>query len=855
MRSSPSASLVAKVSLVTLIVAAACTHAQAPTGDDDDDGTSGTSGAGNSPNGGANNGGTGNTSGTTSGASGTTPTGGTGTGGSAGTPATGGSAGTEVIIQGGAAGMGGMPTGGTGMKMSCADATYSDKYTPGQQATPDPAAAAMLQRMNLTQRIAQMQGTPPGTESSKNYDDIQRSPDDTTNMVRGYMYRDGPRGVNLDARQQGRPFMNNYATAFPQVSARGASWDLELEYRIGEAMGDETIASQNTMMLAPCMNILRHPAWGRSQETYGEDVFLLGRMASAYTAGLQTYVAGCAKHYAGNNIEASRAANNAVMDEQTLREIYGRHFEMVVREGGVACIMAAYNLVNGTKSTQHRHLLTEILRDDFGFKGFVLSDWWAMPSDQNFPTAAAAQSNAADAANAGLDVEVPWNLNYAQLQTVVEGGRVQASVIETSARRILEQKYRFKSALLGQPIGLKTPRTTMTNGSITNNDMHIALSQEAAVKSMVLLKNENNTLPIRTPMRGGMIDKIAVVGADVAYTLQNTTPMGGGTMRFATDQPLGDRGSSRVNSDPAKTTGPTAGITAAAMRNGATVVSGNSAAAVADADFVVVVVGLTPGDEGEEYAIPSGGDRANFQLSGSQNQLVTSVAALGKPFVVVIQSGSVIEMPWLAMTPAVVAAWYPGQAGGAALGQLLFGEANFSGKLPVTWGNYADYGPFKDSNTSTNMGYFLGYRRFDQMGLTPLYYFGHGLSYSTFTYSNLQVPCSDVTKNGVVNVTVDIQNTSMVPGEEVAFLFVGFPSAARRTGLAAGYKELKGFYKVQLDAMQAKRITIPLRVADLKYWSGGATGSWMVESGMHTIMVGPSAKPADLMLRDTLLVQ
>jgi beta-glucosidase len=396
----------------------------------------------------------------------------------------------------------------------------------------------------------------------------------------------------------------------------------------------------------------------------------------------------------------------------------------------------------------------------------------------------------------------------------------------------------------------------MTNGSIANNDAHIALSQEAAVKSMVLLKNDNNTLPIKTVMGGGTIDKVAVIGASLSFQLTTSaTPPLSGMVNFATDQPLGDRGSSRVNSDPAKTTGPFAGIQAAAGRHGTTVVSGNSATAVGDADFVVVVVGLTQSDEGEEYAIPSGGDRASFALRDPQNQLVTQVAALGKPFVVVIESGSVVELPWLAQAPAVVMAWYPGQAGGLALGQLLFGEANFSGKLPVTWANRADFPAFGAAGASTMMDYFLGYRYFDQNNKTPVFPFGHGLSYSTFVYSNLQVPCSDVTKGGVVNVTVDIANTSTVPGDEVAFLFVGFPSAARRTGLAAGYKELKGFYKVHLNGMEAKRITIPLRIADLKYWSGGETGSWVVESGAHTIMVGRSSRASDLTLRDTLPVQ
>ncbi|HVR18802.1 MAG TPA: glycoside hydrolase family 3 N-terminal domain-containing protein, partial [Polyangiaceae bacterium] len=364
MRSYPSASSVAKVSLACLLIAVACSHAQ-PTGNGDasDDGVSGSANGGAAPSGGAS--GTGNTSGVgaTSGASGTPAQGGTpatgGASGAAGTPATGGTAGTEVIITGGTAGtagMGGM--GGTTPKMSCMDGTYSDKFTPGYTAARDPMVQTLLTRMTPAQKMGQLQGTPPGTEASKNYNDIQRSPDDTTNNIRGYMYRDAGRGLNLDARQQGRPYMSNFSTAFPVASARGASFDLDLEYRVGEAIGDETVATQNTMLLAPCMNILRHPSWGRSQETYGEDVYHLGRISSAFTAGLQTYVVGCAKHYAANNIEAQREQNNAQMDEQTLREIYARHFEMVVKEGGVGCIMAAYNLLNGTKATQNKHLLT-----------------------------------------------------------------------------------------------------------------------------------------------------------------------------------------------------------------------------------------------------------------------------------------------------------------------------------------------------------------------------------------------------------------------------------------------------------------------------------------------------------------
>ena len=343
------------------------------------------------------------------GASGANPQGGSATGGASGSTGTGG---TDIIL-GGTGGMGGMGGMMPPMKMSCGDGTWTDLYSPGYTAPRDPQVNTLISSMTLPLKLKQMQGTEPGADG-QNYTDIFRSPDDTTTMIKGYMYRDGPRGVNLDAPQVGRENAGNYATAFPQVSARGASFDLDLEYRIGVAQGDETIASGNTLMLGPCINILRHPAWGRSQETYGEDSFHLGRMGSAYTAGLQTFVAGCAKHFAANNIEANRAANNAQMDEQTLREVYARHFEMVVKDGGVACVMAAYNLVNDTKSTQNKHLLTDVFKTGMGFRGFVLTDWWAMPGGTNNGLdSATRQNNAAGAVNAGLDIELPWILIFA----------------------------------------------------------------------------------------------------------------------------------------------------------------------------------------------------------------------------------------------------------------------------------------------------------------------------------------------------------------------------------------------------------------------------------------------------------
>jgi beta-glucosidase len=274
---------------------------------------------------------------------------------------------------------------------------------------------------------------------------------------------------------------------------------------------------------------------------------------------------------------------------------------------------------------------------------------------------------------------------------------------------------------------------------------------------------------------------------------------------------------------------------------------------------------MTPQDEGEEYT--GAGDRTdssgnpNFSLdakSGSnvQNNLITAVAAKNKPMVVVLEGGSAINMPWLSSVPAVVMAWYPGQAGGLALGKLLFGDANFSGKLPVTWPkSEADEPPFNQGGITggtTMMDYYVGYRYFDKNGTMPLFAFGYGLSYTTFKYQFLGIPCSTVAKNGVVDVAVAITNTGPVPGDEVSFLFVSYPSTQARRSV----KELKGFHRTSAPVMpgQTVQFTIPLRVADLKYWNTSSNPpGWTVESGPVEVMVGPSSD--NLPLKDTMTVQ
>lgn len=725
-----------------------------------------------------------------------------------------------------------------------------------------------LSAMTPAQKATQMLGV----TTIGNYGDIQRSMDVEVagiGTIRGYYYRDAGRGVNLDQPQQNRPKDDkNFVTAFPAPSLRAASWDLGLERRVGAAIGDETAASKNNMLLAPCMNIIRHPYWGRTQETYGEDMYGIGRMATAFTVGIQETVAACAKHFAANNIEKQRSKQDAVMTEQTLREIYGRHFEMVVQDGGVACVMNSYNKVNGVKATQNVDLIRNFLKGPvdqggIGFEGLVLTDWWAMPGDQSAQDAATAQAVAIEAVNAGTDVEVPWTLHYSEATLA----NADQTLVEDAARRVLTQKYLYGSAKSTDPWGVRTPTSTLTESSILNED-HELLSEEVALKSIVLVANGTEEAPV-LPLADAT--NIAVIGADQPFTqISSSVPKSCGlnddgttqgqtalrecTYRHAIDPSLGDRGSSRVNADPMRSYGPFKGI-AEAAGDSITVTNGKTAADAAEADTVVVVVGYTPGDEGEEYYIQAGGDRATLDVPAGQNELVDSVLALGKRTIIVIQSGSIVNLPWLAhenQNQATVWAGYPGMRGGLALGKLIFGQANFTGKMPMAWVSEDLLPVFKETETVTNMDYFFGYRAYDKRkfvdneAISVLYPFGHGLSYSTFEYGNVQAPCTAaVPKDAIFEVTVDVTNTSERDGDEVVFLFIKPPPKPEGIAGERPWKELKSFARVTVAAGQTVQAKLPVRVRDLRRWEGDKTGNWVTDSGDYTILIGKNADDAE----------
>ena len=600
-------------------------------------------------------------------------------------------------------------------------------------------------------------------------------------------FTDGPRGV---ARGQ--------STCFPCTMARGASFDVDLEWRIGEAMGIEARAQGCTLSGAVCINLLRHPAWGRAQETYGEDPHHLGRMGAALGLGIQAHgVIATVKHLALNSMENVRFTVDVRIDERTLHEVYLPHFRHCV-DRGVASVMSAYNQVNGEYAGQHRGLLTDILRGEWGFAGFVHSDWIR---GVYAPYGAAA----------GLDIENPEPLKWGRkLVAAVEAGAIDPGVIDTACRRILTTQLDFAGRQL--PLD-EYPQTLVACAA------HVALAREAAEKSAVLLENDG-VLPFTPGIR------LAVVG------------------RLAAIENTGDNGSSKVRAPKVVTA--LAGLSAVAEVTHADESDlAAVAAACARADAVVCMVGYTARDEGE--FIPGdmtlgqdgsagaiGGDRRDLGLPSAQVALIEAAAASGKPLVVVIVAGSaVLVESWREQAGAILQSFYSGMEGGTALARLLFGEVSPSGKLPFTVArDAADY-PFLDIDAGRiEYGYWHGYAKFEAEGRTPRYPFGHGLSYARFAYRALTVR----REGERIVVSVAVRNDGAKTAAEVVQAYVAFPGAISPRAA----KQLQAFARVTLAPGETRMVELIIYVADLRY-RDVATHDWRLEAGEYRVLVGPSS--------------
>jgi beta-glucosidase len=825
------------LSLLSFLAYAACSNKpEGRIADDDDDGASANGGSGPT------SGGTG--TGARGGAGGANP----GAGGASGSPAggsagalTAGSAGSANPAGGssGAANPGGsgsgIPGSGTGGVIQTDDPTcreYPEQNERVQYITENHAdATSRLNQMSLDQKISILSG-PSSCPNFACFDALGVS----QLQIPDFRMRDGPRGVRGNAAT-GESFAT---TAMAVAEARAASWNLELEYRAGQVMAAELRALKRDILLAPTINVLRHPRWARAQETYGEDPVLVGEMGIAFTRGMQDGAApgqgmpACPKHFAGNNTDENRGggndpgAVNAVVDEQTLRENYTRAFQMIVERADPACIMAAYNKVNGTLSSENAHLLTEILRDDWQWKGFTVSDWWATGDGPGAGHGVAALT-------AGLDCEMPTNEAFRDL------GSGQTDAINTAARRILDVRASF-GQLTSEYVASHeaSPDANIANTGQVGGVSHAEIAKQTALEGAVLLKNDG-ILPLGKKIGAAgteSITSIIVMGPDANVPRADT---GGGA------HGLGDRGSS--NNFPPRAVSFLAGLET--RGSGITVTSSTNAADAAGKDIVIIPVTMAHEDEGEAYS--NGGDRDDMTLSGGHPAhwnpkpapFINEVAEHNPNIVVLLAVGSAIidSDGWMGKARGIVQTFYPGQEGGTAVAELLFGDQNFSGKLPFTVaaaGREGDYGTFGNSDPSVTFDYLHGYRRFEGMGFTPEFFFGFGLSYTTYTYSNHQVLCpGGVLQTGRLNAQVTVSNDGDMAGDEVVQLYVSYPQSDKRRPP----KELKAFARVNVPAHESRTVQLSVPARDLRHW--GESG-WEFDLGEHTAWIGKSANPADL---------
>ena len=614
-------------------------------------------------------------------------------------------------------------------------------------------------------------------------------------------FTDGPRGVAL-----------NHSTCFPVSMGRGATWDVRLEERIGSAMGVEARAQGANLFGGVCVNLPRHPGWGRAQETFGEDPCLLGAMGTAMIRGLQRHVMACAKHFACNSIEESRFYVDVRIDERTLREVYLPHFKKCV-EAGVASLMSAYNRVNGEYCAHNAHLLREILKGDWGFDGFVISDFVYGTRDT------------VRAAKGGLDIEMPLTQFYGRkLKRAVLRGEVPEELIDEAVTRILRQKARF--AGVGDPAEYSRDKVACRE--------HAELTFEAARKGIVLLKNEHGALPLHRYK----VRKIAIIG------------------ELAGKANLGDRGSSRVRPPYAVT--PLQGIKNRAGGSVDVIYTGGDDLFLArrvagEADAVILVVGLTGKEEGEAMPGPIklGGDRESLGLPARQVSLIEAVCTENDRCIVVVESGSAVIMEgWKDRVQAILMAWYPGMEGGNAIAAILFGDENPSGKLPVTFPQSNDQLPHFDKKAkSIEYGYYHGYRLFDKEGKKPAFPFGFGLSYTEYAYSNPRLSAKEMAKDGSLEVSVDVTNAGGTAGDEVAQLYIGYGGSK----VDRPVKELKGFSRVHLEPGETKTLSFEIRAEDLAYYDV-KSGTWRIEEIEYTVYVGPSSRKEDLILTETFKI-
>ncbi|MFC3798787.1 beta-glucosidase [Cohnella sp. GCM10012308] len=622
------------------------------------------------------------------------------------------------------------------------------------------------------------------------------------------MLTDGPHGLRKQQASADILGMFNSvpATCFPSAAGVASSWNRALIRRMGEALGRECQAEDVAILLGPGANIKRSPLCGRNFEYFSEDPYLSAEMAANHIKGVQSQGVGTSlKHFAANNQEHRRMTSDSVVDERTLREIYLASFEGAVKQAQPWTVMCAYNKVNGEYASENERLLTGILKEEWGHEGFVVSDWGAI-------------DERARGLAAGLELEMPGSNGEGERKIVnaVLDGTLPESKLDAAVARLL--RIVFKAVDSSKP------------DATYDVDAHHRLAREVARESMVLLKNEGGILPLAKGRR------IAVIGA------------------MAREPRYQGAGSSQINptrlDDIYEELGKSAGEGAALVyAQGYALdaeapdeaLAAEAVRTAAEAKVAVLFVGLPKRYESEGF------DRAHLRMPANQVALIETVAAAQPNLVVVLSNGAPVEMPWLGSAKAVLEAYLGGQALGGAIADLLFGDANPSGRLAETFPARLEdnpsylFFPGEGDRVEYREGIFVGYRYYDKKRIEPLFPFGHGLSYTTFSYANLALDRQEMRDTDTLTVSVEVTNAGGLAGQEVVQLYVrdAYSTVIRPD------KELKGFEKIALAPGESKTVVFRLDKRSFAYYDAEAA-DWTVETGTFEILIGRSSRDITL---------
>ncbi len=628
------------------------------------------------------------------------------------------------------------------------------------------------------------------------------------------MVTDGPHGLRKQGGSGDHLGLGDSvpATCFPTAAGLASSWNRELLHQVGEAIGEEAQAEQVAIVLGPGTNIKRSPLCGRNFEYFSEDPYLSSELAASHIQGVQSQDVGTSlKHFAANNQEERRMSVDTIVDERTLREIYLASFEGAVKQGKPWTVMCSYNKLNGTYTGENEYLLTDILRREWGFEGFVVSDWGAV-------------NERVDALKAGLELEMPANggIGDAKIVAAVKDGKLDEKILD----RAVEQLLRF----VFNAIELQKPNATF------DPNEHHQLARRVAAESMVLLKNDHNLLPLSKKGRVAVIGEFAVQPRYQGSGSSHINPT-------QLDQAL-DEIRKLVDSESEVTYAPGYDLDSDDVKDE---LVQEAVKLAGEADVVILFTGLPDRYESEGY------DRTHLELPLNHKQLIKELAAVQPNLVVVLSNGSPVTMPWLDQTSAVLEGYLGGQAGGGAVADLLFGEVNPSGKLPETFPvqlsdnpSFLNF-PGEGDRVEYREGIFVGYRYYDTKQLEPLFPFGYGLSYTSFEYSELQVDRTSMTDQDTVNVQVTVRNTGSRRGQEIVQLYVHDPESS----VIRPEQELKGFAKVALEPGESKTVSFMLDKRAFAYYHTELR-DWHVETGEYELRVGASSR--DIRLKQTIEV-